>query len=47
MSPHWEIPQGDHLHFAEEQSNHLKAEVTPPMTFNIFSLEVEAGTSLK
>lgn len=46
MSLHWEIPQGDHLHVAEEQSNHLKAEVTPPNTFCIFSLEVAAGTNL-
>lgn len=47
MSPHWEIPQGDHPHIAEEQTNHLKAEVSPPISFNILSLDVAADTNLQ
>lgn len=46
MSVHWEIPQGD-LHIVEEQSNHLRAEVIPPITFSIFPLEVAAGANLE
>lgn len=40
-SLHWEIPRGD-LHTAEEQSSHLRAEVTAP----VFPLEAAADADL-
>lgn len=47
MSLHWEIPQGDLLHIAEEQSNLLRAEVIPLITFNVSPMELAADVDLQ
>jgi len=43
-SLHWEIPQGG-LHIVAEQSNHLRAQITPRFIFSIFPLDVAASAN--